>query len=275
MTSIVAFDAETVPDVDLALQVMGKKGLPYADVIEWIHKNRNMRRDDPEFFPKILYHKIISLCVAYWSHGDGFDLIRTGDEDATKDPIEAVILEEFSNIIENEGGAKSCQLVSFNGRGFDMPAILQRSLICNIPSPALWDDGREQSTKWNNYQSRFHNAHMDLMDKLSCFMPQCKSRLNDFLIALGLPGKMGVGGPNVAQAYRDRQFAEIHYYCELDALCTFLLYMRYSYVTGELNQTRCNAIGKDIMAWIEDDVGINPIVTQFIEEWEWDKWLKG
>ena len=59
------------------------------------------------------------------------------------------------------------KLVSWNGSGFDLPVLHYRSLILGVPA-RYWDMGEEdREFKFNNYISRYHSRHTDLMDLLA------------------------------------------------------------------------------------------------------------
>jgi len=49
-----------------------------------------------------------------------------------------------------------------------------------------------------------------------------------------LPGKMGMSGAKVWDAYLDGDIAGIRNYCETDVLNTYLLYLRFELIRGHL-----------------------------------------
>ena len=47
---------------------------------------------------------------------------------------------------------------------------LAEGLIHGIQSPRYWDQGEDdRDFKWNNYISRYHSRHLDLMDLLAMY----------------------------------------------------------------------------------------------------------
>jgi hypothetical protein len=52
---------------------------------------------------------------------------------------------------------------------------------------------------------------------------------------LGLPGKLGMSGDKVWDAYLDGQLDSIRNYCETDVLNTFLIFLRFELMRGNLN----------------------------------------
>jgi predicted PolB exonuclease-like 3'-5' exonuclease len=128
-------------------------------------------------------------------------------------------------------------LVTWNGGGFDLPVLHYRSLLHGVSAPHYWDTGElDREFKWNNYLNRFHARHTDLMDVLSGYQGRATARLDDIAQMLGLPGKLGMDGSQVWDAYQAGKLAEIRDYCETDVLNTYLVYLRFELIRGNLDQ---------------------------------------
>ena len=57
---------------------------------------------------------------------------------------------------------------SWNGGGFDLPVLHYRALLHGVQAPRYWEMGDEDTAfRYNNYLSRFHWRHLDVMDVLS------------------------------------------------------------------------------------------------------------
>jgi len=126
-------------------------------------------------------------------------------------------------------------LVSWNGSGFDLPVLHYRMLKHGIASPTYWDTGElDRDFRWNNYLSRYHSRHTDLMDVLSAYQPRGRASLDHVAGLLGLPGKLGMGGDKVWDAWRAGRIGEIRDYCEADVLNTYLIYLRFELIRGRL-----------------------------------------
>ena len=127
-------------------------------------------------------------------------------------------------------------LVSWNGGGFDLPVLHYRALLHGIAAPRYWDTGDNDSTfKWNNYLSRYHSRHTDLMDVLAAYQPRANAPLDEVATLLGFPGKMGMSGALVWENYLRGDIIGIRNYCEVDVLNTYLVYLRFELIRGHLN----------------------------------------
>ncbi len=65
-------------------------------------------------------------------------------------------------------------------------------MLHGVPMPALYRTDGEW--KWNNYQSRYHDMHVDLMDVLSGYGASRWAGLGLMCELLGLPGKGFIEG---------------------------------------------------------------------------------
>jgi len=146
---------------------------------------------------------------------------------------EAEIIERFFSGIDKY----TPTLVTWNGSGFDLPVMQQRGLINGVPAPRYWDTGEDdQQFKWNNYISRYHARHIDLMDVMASYNNRAFAPLDQMAVLLGFPGKMGMDGSKVCDAFLDGKIKEIRDYCETDALNTYLVYLQWLLVKGSLSK---------------------------------------
>ena len=131
------------------------------------------------------------------------------------------------------------QLVSWNGGGFDLPVMHYRGLMHGVNAARYWDMGEgdykdSRDFKWNNYISRYHSRHLDLMDLLALYQPRANAPLDQIAQLMGLPGKLGMDGSAVWGAYQDGKIAEIRNYCETDVANTYLVFLRFQQMRGAL-----------------------------------------
>jgi predicted PolB exonuclease-like 3'-5' exonuclease len=88
--------------------------------------------------------------------------------------------------------------------------------------------------KWNNYISRYHTRHLDLMDLLALYNARANAPLDDLAKLYGFPGKLGMDGSKVWEAWQAGKSAEIRDYCETDVINTYLVFNRFRRFRGEL-----------------------------------------
>jgi predicted PolB exonuclease-like 3'-5' exonuclease len=217
VTPVLAFDIETIPDVAGIRRLYNlPEELPDAEVAEVaFQKRRSVSNND--FLPPHLQRVIVISCVL--RHGDEVRVFSIGEPDAT----EEIAIQRFF-----EGINKYMpQIVSWNGRNFDLPVLVARGLINAVAAACFWDTGQDnKDAKWANYINRFHDRHLDLMDVLSLYGAR-GSPLDELARLSGFPGKLGVGGASVWESYRRGAIAAIRDYCETDCANTYLLYLRF------------------------------------------------
>jgi 3'-5' exonuclease len=123
--------------------------------------------------------------------------------------------------------------VSWNGGGFDLPVLHYRGLKHGVVADKYWDMGEDdREYKWNNYISRYHMRHLDMMDLLAMYQPRANAPLDAMAKLCGLPGKLGMDGSQVYPAYLDGKLDDIRRYCETDVMNTWLLYCRFQKMRG-------------------------------------------
>ena len=94
----------------------------------------------------------------------------------------------------------------------------------------MGDDDRE--FKWNNYLSRYHMRHLDLMDLLALYQPRANVPLDELAKLMGFPGKFGMDGSAVWGAFQRGDIAAIRNYCETDVVNTYLVFLRFQLMRG-------------------------------------------
>ncbi|MGO9934082.1 MAG: 3'-5' exonuclease [Steroidobacteraceae bacterium] len=220
------FDIETVPDTDLGRRLYGLHDLSDAHVAQIMYTKR--REETGSEFLSLEQHRVVAISVAMRAR-DSLKVWSLGDETSSeKDLIERFFdgLDKFTP-----------DLVSWNGAGFDLPVLHYRSLLHSLTAARYWELGdTDHSFRYSNYLSRFHWRHMDLMDILSGFQGRSRASLQDIASLLGLPGKMGMHGADVWEAYLRGGLTRIREYCETDVLNTYLIFLRFELLRGHLNK---------------------------------------
>ena len=255
--NILVFDIETIPDVETGRRLYDLDGLSDKETGEVMYTQRRQQTGNSEFLRHHM-HKVIVISVVLRT-SDKISVWSIGDDKSS----EKEIVQRFFDGIERY----SPTLVSWNGRGFDLPVLHYRSLLHGISAPRYWENGSEdQSFKWNNYISRFHERHTDLMDVLSGYEGRAVAPLDEIASMCGFPGKMGMSGNKVWEYYLDGNIEAIRNYCETDVLNTYLVYLRYELIRGRKTQAgydvECNKLRE--MLTSED----KPHLNEFLKEWK-------
>lgn len=224
--NVLVFDIETVPDVETGRRLYGLDGLSDKDVARVMFQKRREQTGDSDFLRHHL-HRMVAISVVL-RRADSVSVWSLGEPNAD----EAEIIRRFYDGIEKY----TPTLVSWNGSGFDLPVLHYRALRHGLSAPRYWETGADdQSFRWNNYLSRFHERHTDLMDVLSAYQPRATAPLDEIAQLLGLPGKMGHSGAEVWEQFQQGNLEGIRNYCETDVLNTYLVYLRYELMRGNLD----------------------------------------
>ncbi len=125
-------------------------------------------------------------------------------------------------------------LVSFNGRGFDMPLLELAAFRFGIQVKNWFDPGgRSYEQPRNRYNT---GSHVDLYDLLTNFgASRFNGGLNLAANLLGKPGKMDVQGCMVQDLYDAGELEKINDYCRCDVLDTYFVFLRSRVMLGQLN----------------------------------------
>ena len=109
------------------------------------------------------------------------------------------------------------RFITFNGRSFDCPFIMIRSMILGIKATRNLMPYRYAS-----------NKHCDLLEQLTFYGAMKKFNLDFYTKSFGIksPKSEGVTGLDLADMFREKKFREIAKYCYGDIIATSELYKR-------------------------------------------------
>ena len=225
MTPILVFDIETIPDV-AGLRKLWELDPQVSDaaVVELVQQRRRQATGN-DFLPAHLQRVVAISCALRDRESFRIWSLGTPEED------ERGLVQRFFDGIEKY----TPQLVSWNGSGFDLPVLHYRALFHGVAGCCYWDTGdSNKDFKWNNYLSRFHNRHTDLMDVLAGYQNRAFAPLDELSQLCGLPGKLGMDGSQVWPAWQRGEIGAIRDYCETDVANTYLLFLRFQLIRGGL-----------------------------------------
>lgn len=254
--NVFVFDIETVPDVTTGRRILNLPDMEDEQVAAAMFADR--RRQTGHEFLKLHLHQIVAISVVF-RQDKQLKVWSLGNEQSS----EKEILERFFSGISRYRPT----LVSWNGSGFDLPVLHYRSMLHKISAEVYWDLGEsDQAARWNNYISRYHLKHTDLMDILALYQSRAYAPLDEVATMLGYPGKMGMSGAKVWDNYRAGQVKAIRDYCETDVLNTYLVYLHFLLLRGQLDSLGFEQEIERVQLFLQDHEQM-PHFATFLDTW--------
>ena len=254
---VLVFDIESIPDVD-GLRALRSAPADHTDeqvYAAWLEERKAKGQSD--FMPLHLQRVLVISCV--FRNAEGLRIHSFVDRDGQS---EGKVVQTFFHAVEKH----TPKLVSWNGGGFDLPVLHYRGLRHGVEASKYWDLGEDdREFKWNNYISRYHMRHLDLMDLLAMYSPKNNAPLDAMAKLCGFPGKLGMDGSQVYAQYLAGQTEDIRRYCETDVMNTYLVYCRFQKMRGGLTEAEY----EQEIAMVKETLGnLAPA------ESHWDEYLK-
>lgn len=237
---VMVFDCETIPDVELIKQgfraEFEKCDFVSSDDLEISKKAMEIQKENSgsEFLP-ICYHQVVSIAAVFCDEFGNFK--KVGNFKAigeTKEQREESLIKAFLDYLNKH----QPKLVSFNGRGFDLPMLLLRAMKYKLQANAYFevDNLQYNKNKWENYRQRYSERfHTDLLDVLGNFGSVRGLKLDVVANLVGMPGKYDVHGDMVLELYYQGKHEVIDEYCQSDVLNTYGVYLHYELLKGNLS----------------------------------------
>ncbi|MDO5046696.1 3'-5' exonuclease [Campylobacter sp.] len=257
---ICVFDCETVPDVALLRKVHGFEGDDLSVCKQAFATQKEL--SGSEFLP-VCFHRVVAISAVMADEFGKFLRVST-----MKGANEHEILAKFISFL-NEHNPR---LISFNGRGFDLPMIMVRAMKYNLSSPAYFESENKElnKNKWENYRSRYDGRfHLDLLDHISDFRAVGGLKLDTLCASLNLPGKYDVHGDQVTDMFFRNELAKINEYCESDTLNTYWLFLKYELLRGVLtidDYAASLATMGEFLAKNCEQMSYTPVFCKYIEK---------
>ncbi|MSN95612.1 3'-5' exonuclease [Campylobacter sp. FMV-PI01] len=273
--AICIFDCETIPCVESLKRIYPneyenfiKDGFRDDDFknnpdykLSVFAQERQFEATNSNFLP-VNFHKIVCISVVLADEFGSFLRVSNilGDEKE--------IINKFFSVINN-----NIRLISFNGRGFDLPMIMARAMRYNLSIRAYFevDNKNLNKSKWDgNYRSRYDGKfHLDLMDHISDFGIIRGLKLDTLCASLNLPGKFDTKGDQVMELFYQNKLEKISSYCQSDVLNTYWLFLKYELLKGNLNLQDYASYLLNTKEYLEkekSDLNYTPVFSKFIDE---------
>ena len=160
-------------------------------------------------------------------------------------------------------------LVSFNGRGYDLPLLELAAFRYGLAIPDWFN---VEARSFEQARHRYNcDAHCDLCDLLTNFgATRLSGGLNLVANLIGKPGKTGVDGSKVQDMYDAGQVQEINDYCRCDVLDTYFVFLRTRVLLGKLKLDDEQKLVADVKTWLESKAPAIPAYAHYLSHWgEW------
>jgi predicted PolB exonuclease-like 3'-5' exonuclease len=252
-TAYLVFDTESIPDGDLLRRVKYPDApLSAEEAIDKARQEaRDLSKDGSDFIP-VTYQIPVAVCVL--SVGADYLPQRMACLDAPQYRTPEIV-QLFWRGVAKYPRAK---LVTFNGRGFDMPLM----------ELAAFDHGCPARAYFQNSRNRFGGNHIDLFDWLSNYGAYRLVGGLDLLAKRGRRpagvGKFDVRGDQVWEMYRAGRLREINDYCMCDTLDTYFVFLRTRVLTGELTPEAEEEVVKRAREWLAEKTEESPALKEYL-----------
>lgn len=260
------FDIETIPSVSLCKEHFQLEENNALKICERSFEKQK-EKSGSEFLPLYL-HEIISIAAVIGDdYGKFIKVGNFGQKHENKEDFtsEKELLEDFFKYF-NE---KQPRLISFNGRGFDMPLLTLKALKYNLTLDAFYN----QENKWENYRARYSEQfHLDLMDSLSHYGSVRGLNLNGVCSMMNIPGKFDVSGDLVHAIYYNPNISQkekkgiIDGYCQSDVLNTYWLFLKYEVLKGALNKEQYLGLLSDFLEKFPKEKSYSSVFINALEK---------
>lgn len=205
---------------------------------------------ETERIPAPAHHQIVAI-GALWIDGHGMPR-RLGIVGEDRD--EAGILTDFAKLLDE----RHPTLVTYNGRGFDLPVIAMRCLRHGIPLAHYYQS--------RDVRYRFSpDGHLDLMDFIADFGATKNSKLDIIAKLCGMPGKVGVDGKDVGPMVHAGRIQEVRNYCLCDVVQTAGIFYRVELLRGQLTKEQYQQCMGALIALIREDPRLQPVAASINE----------
>jgi 3'-5' exonuclease len=263
-----AFDLEWVPD-PLAGRVLHDlpDSLPDADVLREMWRAGGATDEDPTPFLKTAVCRIVSIAVVERrARGDAPGALRLLSlPHAPGNPDEAREADVVGRFLEALGKYKP-QLVGFNSHDSDLKILIQRALVLGVQA-ADFADRPDKPWLGPDYFARASDWNLDLKQIVGGWGKAVPS-LHEIAVQCGIPGKLDVDGNDVAGMWLEGRLPEIVAYNEMDALTTYLVWLRLAHFAGCFTNAGYAAEQAEVWSLVEREIaGGKAYLGRYLEAW--------
>jgi predicted PolB exonuclease-like 3'-5' exonuclease len=200
--------------------------------------------------PPSPHHQVVAIGVLWLDRNYAVQRIGIIGEGKS----EADALEDFARFTDD----RQPHLVTYNGRGFDLPVLASRCLRHGIAFRYYYQS--------RDVRYRFSpEGHLDLMDFIADFGAARSSRLDVVAKLCGMPGKVGVDGKDVGPMVHAGQIEQVRNYCLCDVVQTAGVFLRVQLLRGELSRDEYRRVMGGLIEAARKDTRLAPVVSAWNE----------
>jgi predicted PolB exonuclease-like 3'-5' exonuclease len=251
-TAYIVLDTESVPDGRLLARVKYPEEVltPEEAIQRAQTEARELSPGGSDFLP-VTYQIPVAVCVLRVAAD--FSLQALSCLDAPEYRSEEIVKKFWGGI-----GRYRAKLVTFNGRGFDLPLL----------ELAAFRYGYSAREYFYSRGSRFNGNNIDLFDWLSNYGAcRLSGGLNLLAKMLGKPGKMEMAGDQVYALWREGRTREINDYCMFDTLDTYFVFLRTRVLLGEITLDDEKRFVERARTWLMMKTTELPALQQYLNNW--------
>jgi predicted PolB exonuclease-like 3'-5' exonuclease len=258
-TAFLVFDTESVPDGQLIGRVKyPRENLTPEEAIARAQAEARAQSANGSDFLPVTFQVPVAVCVLRVGVDFTIQGVTSLDTPLFRTP------EIVRAFWKGVGHYQAARLVTFNGRGFDLPLM----------ELAAFDYGCSARDYFYKSRNRYNGNHLDLLDWLSNYSAY---RLAGGLSMMaqraagGTPagcGKMDVAGDQVYQMYREGKLKEINEYCMFDTIDTYFVFLRTRVMVGEFPVEHERVLARKARIWLGNKSREIPALAGYLEAWD-------
>jgi len=256
---LLVFDIETVIDADAARQFLQSPHLDDTQARQKLRKFYLEKTNGRNDFARQPFHQVVAISYAHLCREESELVLKCVATGGQVDSSEKDLIHGFFQFIEQHHP----QIVSYNGRGFDMPVLKYRAMKHQLSCPT-WFIKR--------YDYRYdQKQHVDLLEVFSDFGASARCSLEEIATCFDIPGKLDTSGSDVEGLFESHQIQHIRQYCEYDVLSTLLLFLRWQLFNGQISYEIFSRTSLAIRNYLLHEVSQRPYLQQFLNAWHGDE----
>lgn len=257
------FDVESIPDPKLIRMVRySDEELDDAAAVKKFQGEILASTNGVSEFIPVTFQVPVSICIA--KVREDFTLADVVSLDEPEFRPQRMVRLFWKGVEEQYDDAS---LVTFNGRGFDIPLLELMAYRYGLTVKRHFRDkfaGRY----------RYGTKHIDLQDWLSNYNAiRMNGGLDLLAKLLGKPGKMNSNGSMVYDMHCSGKMKEISEYCTHDVLDTYFVFLRTRVLLGEITVEREHDVVNQAKKFIIENQERIPAFKEYLDCWgEWIPW---